>query len=503
LSADIYLQSVGGQMPINLTKDSPADDHQPAFSPDGERIAFRSERDKGGLFIMGRTGESVLRLTAEGFNPAWSPDGSEIVYAESPIADSPHFRSGTSRLWIVKVANGEKRLLTETDAVQPSWSPHGLRIAYWAVGGSNRIRDIFTVPAGGGPPAAVTNDSAVDGNPIWSPDGKHLYFVSDRGGSLNVWRVGIDESSGKPLSGPEPVTTPSPAVSGLSISSDGKRLTFASVFSTSNVQKIGFDPISGQTTGLPTAVTTGTREWRSVDVSPDGQWVALALGPPQEDIYVARSDGSGLRQLTRDAAYDRVPRWAPDGSRIAFHSNRDGVQQIWTIRPDGSELRRLTNYPGEGLRSAVWSPDGSRIAAFGPTAFKIVVFDPHRPWEDQMPEEIPAPLNGKDECVPASWSPDGSKMACISASGTFAYSFSSRNYERLTEPAAAAWLGDSRRLLLSDGRFLMADAQSKRTREVLSILPEILDIPSLPRDNRQIFFVRENAQSDIYVLNFK
>ena len=502
MNADIFLQSVGGQVPINLTKDSPENDYQPAFSPDGERIAFRSEHERGGLFLMGRTGESVVRLTNEGYSPAWSPDGSQIVYAESGTG-SPYFRSGTSRLWVVKVASGEKRLLTETDAVQPSWSPHGFRIAYWGVNGTNRIRDIFTIPAGGGPATAVTNDPAVDSNPVWSHDGRYLYFVSDRGGSLNVWRIGIDESTGKPLSNPQPVTTPSPSVSDLTVSADGKHIAFTSDFSTSNIQKVSFDPVSGRTMGAPVAVTTGTREWRSVDVSLDGEWVALASGPPQEDIFVARSDGSGLRQLTRDAAYDRVPRWAPDGSRIAFHSNREGVQQIWTIKPDGSELRRLTSYPKEGLRSVVWSPDGSRIAAFDGAAFNIIVFDSHKPWADQMPEEIPAPLDGKDQCVPLSWSPDTLKLACSARSGTYAYSFKSRTYERVAEDADAAWLNDSRRLLLSDGRFLMTDLLSKKAREVFSLFPEVLAYPSLPRDNRHIFFLRGNAQSDIYMLSFK
>src|SRR5205823_13412040 len=76
---DIYLQRVGGRNPTNLTKDSPADDTQPAFSPDGERIAFRSERNGGGIYVMGATGESVTRVSDFGYTPSWSPNGEEIL----------------------------------------------------------------------------------------------------------------------------------------------------------------------------------------------------------------------------------------------------------------------------------------------------------------------------------------------------------------------------------------------------------------------------------------
>src|SRR5439155_5622599 len=126
--ADIFLQSVGGHTPINLTKDSPADDSQAAFSPDGERIVFRSEREGGGLFVMGRTGESVTRLTDSGFNPAWSPDGCEVVYADENVHMATS-RGSASHLWILEVATRQRRRLTDDDGVQPAWSPHGLRIA--------------------------------------------------------------------------------------------------------------------------------------------------------------------------------------------------------------------------------------------------------------------------------------------------------------------------------------------------------------------------------------
>jgi Tol biopolymer transport system component len=171
-NAQIYLQRVGGQTPINLTRDSPDDDWSPTFSSDGERIAFRSERAGGGLFVMGRTGDAVKRITDTGFNPAWSPSGEEIVFGEDGVNFNPQLRGRVSGLSIVNVATGEKRRITAGDAVQPQWSPHGYRIAYWASRGGQR--DIATIPAAGGEPVFLTDDTALDWNPIWSPDGQYL-----------------------------------------------------------------------------------------------------------------------------------------------------------------------------------------------------------------------------------------------------------------------------------------------------------------------------------------
>lgn len=129
---DLYLLRVGGRNPILLTAESDADDTQPAFSPDGQTIAFRSERDQGGIFLMGATGESVRRLTTDGFNPAWSPDGRRIVYdTEGPL--DPYGRISVSALWVVDVDSKEKTRIYEGDAVAPRWSPDGRRIAFWGM----------------------------------------------------------------------------------------------------------------------------------------------------------------------------------------------------------------------------------------------------------------------------------------------------------------------------------------------------------------------------------
>jgi len=150
---DVYFQRVGGRTTINLTKDSPADDTQPAFSPDGERIAFRSERDGGGLFVMGATGESVRRLTDRGYHPAWSPDGRSIVASTLSFSIPERLPAGfTGELLLVDVATGSsKPLIARAPVYQPHWSPHGQRIAYWGVSTSLATqRDLWTVSASGG-----------------------------------------------------------------------------------------------------------------------------------------------------------------------------------------------------------------------------------------------------------------------------------------------------------------------------------------------------------------
>jgi hypothetical protein len=142
-NADIYLKRVDGRNAINLTKDSPADDTMPAFSPDGSQIAFRSEREGGGIFLMGATGESVRRLTDFGFYPTWSPDGSEIAVATG-FFESPYSRPGLSAIEVVNLRTGARREIVDVahDGIQPSWSPHGDRIAFWAIGGSGGQRPL-------------------------------------------------------------------------------------------------------------------------------------------------------------------------------------------------------------------------------------------------------------------------------------------------------------------------------------------------------------------------
>jgi serine/threonine protein kinase len=507
-NADIYLQRVGGGNPLNLTADSPDDDTQPVFSPDGQQIAFRSERDGGGLFLMGATGESVRRLTDAGYNPAWSPDGREIAYATEGVA-GPRERKLKSQLGAVDIATGARRLIAREDAVQPSWSPNGHRIAYWGVPKGSSRRVLWTIPArGGGGPVPVTRDEHVNWNPVWAPDGKSLYFVSDRSGSMNVWRVPIDEVSGRVLGGPQPVTTSSQSLGLLSVSHDGQKIVYATDEGKSNLERRSLDPSALRVSGDAFPVTQGSRAVRSASVSPDGQWIAFDSSSPQEDLFVVKPDGTGLRQLTDDAAKDRIPSWLPDSSRILFYSDRGGSYGAWTIRADGSGLQPLPHGTSDALYNPIGSPDGRQmVASLG--FHNAALVDLVSAGSPRI-RELPRPGNGREVFSPTSWSPDGAWLAGTLGQvdgpdipGVVLYSLAAGTYERLTDSGLIpVWLHRTPMLLyLREGRIFLYDLRAKEPRLLFEPPPSsVFTAVTVGPDDRTLYTVRSSDEGDVWML---
>jgi eukaryotic-like serine/threonine-protein kinase len=519
---DIYSQRVGGQNPVKLTRDCPEDDTQPSFSPDGDFIAFRSERGGGGIFVMGATGESSKRLTDFGYNPSWSPNGKEIAFASHGF-ETPDSRAHLSELWTVTVASGEIRKLNISlgDAVQPSWSPHGDRIAFWSIRAKDTNisgqRDIWTIPVAGGEPMRVTNDPAVDWNPVWSPDGRYLYFSSDRAGSMNLWRVPIEENSGKVLGQPESVTTGGGTVSHqhLSISRDGRRMVFVERIARTNLQKVAFDSVTETAMSPPVWITQGSRLANTPDPSPDGQSIVFtSLGSAQEDLFLIRSDGSGERQITNDSARDRGPRWSPDGKRIMFFSNRGADRyQVWAINPDGSGLQKLgeTDQP---INMSVWSPDGARIAYYTGGHLGNFISELERPWKDHT-ESLPT-FSGSELFGVTSWSPDGKWLGghlvrkdsgTNHPTGVAVYSLVTKQFDKLTDFGwSPVWLADSRRLLFPyQDKIYLVNRDHKRIRDIFSVRPYTISFHSLrlSKDNRMIYYALEMNEADIWLMTLK
>lgn len=122
---DVFSQRVGGKNATSLTADSVANETQPAFSPDGERIAFRSEREPKGIYVMGATGENLRRGSDFGFHPLWSPDGTKLTGT---------FSAGSRAVGIYSFETNSFQQFAEVPAsiplMIPSWLPKSRNLGY-------------------------------------------------------------------------------------------------------------------------------------------------------------------------------------------------------------------------------------------------------------------------------------------------------------------------------------------------------------------------------------
>jgi Tol biopolymer transport system component len=508
---DVWVQRVGSDKAINLTADSPAGATDPSFSPDGTLVAFHSERDGGGLYVMGPAGESVRRVTSGGFSPDWTPDGKELVFADEEVA-SPLLRS-RSGLKAVEVATGKTRSLLASDGVEPAVSPHGLRVAYWGLKGDTAQRDIYTIPLAGlkegEAPVPVTQDAAVDFSPFWSPDGRTLYFGSDRGGTFNLWRVGIDESSGRTRGEPEPVTLPATWVGIFPGSFRGARsrtrLAFTAPAELMTIERLPLDPATFQPTGPPAVLRRGSTMLADIEVSPDGSSLASRTEGVTEDLCVLPADASSLRQLTRDGFRNRGARWSADGQRLYFYSNRGGQYAVYTIRPDGSDMTRIPSLPEAAWAFPVPSPDGARLAVGRPTTMHVLVFPVAPPGSPPS-----APLLEVEGKWAWDWSADGRRLlvlrrGAVSASGLLLCDVPGGRCEVLA-PAGeqGRFLPGGRHVAYVErGQVHLLDLQTRATRVLVAAKPDSPVTRFCPaRDGRSLTYLRDVSEGDIWVGTF-
>lgn len=204
----------------------------------------------------------------------------------------------------------------------------------------------------------LTTDGLFKQRPAWSPDGSFLAFTRHEGSAISIFLRSADGREEKRL------TTRTDPESDAAWSPDGKRLAFCFDKTVPNqgdmdVYTIGVDGDELR----PALVTDGKlshEEWPAW--SPDGQWLALtSTRDGNQELYIVRPDGKDLRRLTNDPAIDAHPAWSSDSQRIVFATSRWGDLELAVIKADGTGLSRLTSSPGLDDYPA-WSPDGQHVA---------------------------------------------------------------------------------------------------------------------------------------------
>jgi Tol biopolymer transport system component len=273
----------------------------PSWSPDGREIAASIE---GALYRVDlETG--VARQLTDGpgydYQPDWSPDGRFLAYAS--------YHDDAVELRTLELASGRSASLVANGAVnvEPRWSPDGRRLAFVSTAFEGRFHVFLLDVSDGRPgdPRRLTEDrdsglpryyySRFDQylSPAWSPDGRELVLVSNRGrisGSGGLWRMAAEPGSPmRPVRDEETSWRARP-----DWARDGRRVVYASY---------------------------AGRQWHQL-------WLVPAEGGEAFPLTYGEFDAT-------------APRFAPDGARIAYLSNEDGAPALWTIRVPGGERRRV------------------------------------------------------------------------------------------------------------------------------------------------------------------
>ncbi len=248
------------------------------------------------------------------------------------------------------VAGAIRRLTNHSaDDRSPSWSPDGRHIAFSSKRDGNR--EIYVMDSDGNNPRRLTNHSVDDRSPSWSPDGRHIAFYSYRYGNREIYVMDSDGNN------PRRLTKHSANDYRPSWSPDGRHIVFS--FDRDGNAEIYVMDSDGNN---PRRLTKHPADDWSPSWSPDGRHIAFSSDRDgNTEIYVMDSDGNNPRRLTNHWAYDGSPSWSPDGRHIAFSSDRDDNWEIFVMDSDGNNPRRLTKHPADD-GSPSWSPDGRHIA---------------------------------------------------------------------------------------------------------------------------------------------
>ncbi len=185
---DIWIRELSNDRAWNLTADSPFRDVSPRWSPDGTRIAFHSEREEGGLFVANLFRNSIRKVFDDGGTAVWSPDGSKLA--------SVTYVTG-KKLYVMEADGKNSQLIFNWEQPGqmgiPSWSPDGNWIAF--SGGTQQAWNIYIKKVKGEEGFYLTKDTYWNWTPVWARQTNAIYFRSDRGGVNDIWFMQVNLSS--------------------------------------------------------------------------------------------------------------------------------------------------------------------------------------------------------------------------------------------------------------------------------------------------------------------
>jgi len=384
---DLWAVPTEGGRAIPLTMDA-AHDTQPVWSPDGSHIAFASDRyGNFDLFVIPSTGGPATRLTYHSANDtptSFTPDGSAVLFSSVRLdhPDNVQFPSNRAQpeLYNVSLTGGMPTQVLTTPAIFAVWDRQQQRLAYSDNKGlesqwrkhddSSFARDVWLYDSGSDRHTRLTDFGADDRQPVWSAEQTALYYLSERGGSFNVWRLDLDNPS-SPTQITNHHTHP---VRFLSTSQAGDLCyTFDGEIW---IQSAG-DPTSRKLT-VELATDRRNREVEYIDVgrsitefevSPDGSEIVFVA---RGEVFATATEHGVTRRITDTPEQERTVSFSPDGRSLLYASERDGSWNLYrTDLKDDHEPsffnataieEKVILESGEETFQPRFSPDGKEVA---------------------------------------------------------------------------------------------------------------------------------------------
>jgi Tol biopolymer transport system component len=338
----------------------------PAFSPDGQRIAYSARNGANvepfHIYVRAVTSDTPRQLTSgmgNDIGPVWSPDGTKIAFQRLEEGRTAYFVTGVD-------GGSEQQVVAFTAAVdeaQPppaaAWTPDGRSLVVVQVS-EKQPASLAAVPAdGGGKPKRLTTPpegSEGDSTPAVAPDGTALAFVRSTGPEgADIFLCDLTGKS------PRRLTFDDKPIRGIAWTRDSRDLVYSAI-RFGSAWRLYRVPAYG---GAPREIPMAGRQAEDPAVAPAGNRLAYTESPTVSSIWRARlSDSQAAaeeRALIRSNGRERFPVYSPDGQKIADVSDQTGTDEIWLSDADGHNRMELTRLNGPQIRRPQWSANGKSL----------------------------------------------------------------------------------------------------------------------------------------------
>lgn len=379
---DLYRVASAGGLAIPITLHE-AHDFMPVWSKDGKSIAFASDRyGNFDVFVMPAIGGEAKRLTfhsANDFPTDFSPDGKKIIFQSSRMQNAENMQfPRTEQLYSVSVEGGQAQMILDLNAEHARYSPDGSMIVYQDWKGyedkwrkhhtSSVTRDIWVYDTQKQSYQKISTFEGEDRNPIFSPNGQEIFFLSEKSGTLNIWRTELNGKNAQQITSFEkhPVRFLSQANDGTFCFSWNGEIYTLQAGSQAKKVNIQIAADSRLNTERIVPISKGATEFT---VSPNGKELAFVF---RGEVFVTSVQGGITKRITNTPEQERSVSFSPDGRSLLYAGERDGSWNVYRssiVRPEEPYFYAATLLKEEALLATpaeefqpVYSPDGKEIA---------------------------------------------------------------------------------------------------------------------------------------------